>query len=166
MVLVQTPPGVKLDEVVAGTGTSSDEGAQFPVGQVAELDKNGEAMYVHASAAIAVGDFVGIDEAYESAPITKAMADDGWMVGVCVDVAIADNEFGWVRMRGTGFSGMLLTSCAADVPLYTSATAGALDDASSSQTQIRGVVTTTAVGGGGAAVSPLIVTTRMRSTTF
>jgi hypothetical protein len=166
MVIVSSPIGVDLDAVIAGTGTSSDESGAFHLGQRAVLDDNGEAMYVHASAAIAANDVVGIDENFEAAPLTKAMADDGWMIGVAADVALSDNDFGWVRMKGSNFSGNVLASCAADAALYTSGTAGSLDDSSSSQTAIKGVVCVTAGSGGGKTAVEFIVPNGMRSTTF
>lgn len=164
MVQVFDPVGVSLTTATAGTGTSSDEGGLYKLGSRARLDDGGEAMYVHASAAIAINDVVGIDENFEAAPLTKAMADDGWMMGVANDVAIGDNAFGWARIKGSNFSGKVLINCAADVPLYTSATAGSLDDSSTSQTKIEGVVAVVAVTA--AAATEFIVPNGMRSTTF
>ena len=41
----------------------------------------------------------------------------------------------------------MLASCAADTQLFSTATAGSLDDASTSQTAVNGIVLTTARGG-------------------
>ena len=164
MAEVLSPIGAKLDERVTGTGTSSNEGNQFKVGQKAILDDGGEAVYVHASAAIVASDVVGIDENFEAAPMTKAMADDGWFVGFSPDAAFSDNDFGWVRTHGTNFTINVLASCAADAVLYTTGTAGKLDDASSSQTKIDGVVIVTADGGSGSAIE--CSATHPKSTTF
>lgn len=110
-----------------------------------------EYAYVQANGAIAQYDVVGIDEAGQAAPLTKAMADDGWKIGVA-QVAFADNEFGYVQIRGVTTMNVL-ASCAADTVLYTSATAGSLDDTSTSQTKIAGIVATVADGGSGGSVA-------------
>ena len=156
MVEVMGFPGVKLDEAIAGSGTSSDEGNEFKLGTVVTLDDGGEAIYVHAGGAVAVNDFVAIDENFEVAAITAALALVGHGIGVAADVALADNEFGWVRKSGTNFSGNTLASCAADISLYTSGTAGKLDDQSSGSTRIDGVVAVTAASAGGVTAVELI----------
>ena len=153
---IQSPIGAKLDR--------SDSAATFAVGTKGVLPDGGEAGYISASSAIAVNDAVGIDENFAGAPITKAMADDGWNVGVAADVAIGSGEYGWARTRGSNFSVNVLASCAADAVLYTSATAGKLDDASSSQTKIDGIVIVTADGGSGSAIE--CIATYPKSTTF
>ena len=153
---IQSPIGAKLDR--------SDSAATFAVGTKGVLPDGGEAVYISASSAIAVNDAVGIDENFAGAPITKAMADDGWNVGVAADVAIGSGEYGWARTRGSNFSVNVLASCAADAVLYTSATAGKLDDASSSQTKIDGIVIVTADGGSGSAIE--CIATYPKATTF
>lgn len=153
---IQSPIGAKLDR--------SDSTPTFAVGTKGVLPDGGEAVYISASSAIAVNDAVGIDENFAAAPLTKAMADDGFNFGVCADVGIGSGEYGWARTRGSNFSVKVLASCAADVPLYTSATAGSLDDASSSQTKIDGIVIVTADGGSGSAIE--CIATYPKSTTF
>ena len=130
--------GVDLDATVAGTGTSSNEGNDFEVGKCVTASDGQKYMYVHASAAIAQYDVVGISETFEAAPLTKAMADDGWFVGAA-QVAFADNDFGWVCVGGVAEINVL-ASCAPDVALCTSGTAGKLDDDTTSQTKIDGIV--------------------------
>lgn len=123
----------------------------FAVGQVVTGTDNSEWVYVLASGNIAQYDFVGIDENFAAAPITEAMADAGWQVGVA-QIAIASASYGWVCTKGANVTGKVLASCAADVPLYISATAGSLDDAAGSSTysKIDGIV---AVVGNTATVS-------------
>lgn len=139
--------GVDLSQTIAGTGPSNDQGNQFPLGKVVKTRDGGAYMYVHASDDIAQFDAVGIDENYEAAPLTNAMAQDGWKIGFA-QVAIADNAFGWVALTGSDIGCNVLTSCAADKPLYTSGTAGKLDDGTGSgttKTLIKGVVAVNAV---------------------
>lgn len=131
--------GIDLDATKAGTGTGSDEGAEFPLGmRVTGIDGT-DWMYVHASGAITQYDAVGIDENYEAAALTKAIADAGHTIGFAQN-AFSDNDFGWVALRGSNINVRLAASCAADVSLYTTSTAGVLDDTSASQTKISGVV--------------------------
>jgi hypothetical protein len=155
MVEVMGFPGVKLDEAIAGSGTGSDEGSEFKLGTIVTLDDGGEAIYVHAGEAIAVSDFVAIDENFEAALITAALVLVGHGIGVAADVALADNEFGWVRTKGSNFSGNVLASCAADIALYTSGTAGKLDDATGG-TRVDGVVAVTAGSSGGVSAVEII----------
>lgn len=66
----------------------------------------------------------------------------------CPQVAFAASAYGWVAVEGpltVKFSGAV----SADVPLYTSSTAGSLDDASSSQTKIPGLKALADLGGAG-----------------
>lgn len=115
-----------------------------------------EWMYVLASGAIAAYDAVGIDEAFTAAALTKAMADADFRVGVAQS-AFANAEYGWVALAGAGsnFKVNVLASCVADAALYTSATAGKLDDDATSQTAINGIVVVSTNGGATAAVAAL-----------
>jgi len=129
------------------TATPADSEAGTPgfaLGKCVSTNDGGVYMYVHANGAITQYDFVGIDENFEAASLTTAMADDGWMIGAA-QVAFADNDYGWVATKGSNINGAVLASCAADVALYTSATAGSLDDATTT-TKIDGVVVVTALG--------------------
>ena len=124
-----------------------------------------EWVYVQANGAIAQYDAVAIDETYQAIALTKAAVDDGHMVAFAQS-AFADNEYGWVALKGAGsnFKVNVLASCAADVVLYSTATAGKLDDISTSQTKIDGVVITATDGGSGSAIAA--IATYPKSTTF
>lgn len=119
---------------------------------------------VQASAAIVQYDWVGIDENFAAAPLTDAMAQDGWEIGVA-QVAFASGDYGWIATKGSNLTGFVKASCAADVSLYTSATAGKLDDASTGQTKIEGVVLVTANSSNTARAKEVLLTFP-RSTTF
>lgn len=121
-------------------------------------------MFVQASGAITQYDWVGIDENMQAASLTKAMADDGFFIGVA-QVAFADNDGGWVAVAGANINGAVLASCAADVGLFTSATAGHLDDTSASQTKIDGVVAV-AANATASATNTEVMMTFPRSATF
>jgi len=111
---------------------------------------NTEWVYVQASGAITQYDCVAIDENFQAAAMTKTLADAGHDVGFA-QVAFVDNDYGWVACDGANNSVRVAASCAADVSLYTTATAGVLDDTSASQTKIEGPVLVAA--GTSAAVS-------------
>jgi len=119
----------------------SDPG--YAVGQKTQGTDGSVWTYVKASSSISQYNWVGIDENFQAAPLTKAMADAGWIIGVA-QVAIASGSYGWVCTQGANVTGGVLASCAADVTLYTSGTAGYLDDAATTQTKIDGVVLVTA----------------------
>jgi len=153
-----------IDGTIGIDLTLTPDTQEFTLGQTVKTTDGGEYVYVQASGAIAQYDFVGIDENYQCASLTKAIADDGWSIGVA-QVAFADNDFGWVAIRGHNLTGKFLASVAADVALYTSATAGSLDDTSASQTKVEGVVCVTATGTATAASAEVLLTFP-RSTTF
>lgn len=132
--------GVNLSTTTAGTGASFDQGGLFALGQRVVATDGSEWVYVHAAAAVTQYSWVAIDENFEIVMGTKALADAGQGVGFA-QVAFADNDFGWVCVHANGnISVRVLAACAADVQLYTSGTAGALDDTAASQTLIRGTV--------------------------
>lgn len=137
------PAGANLTKLTAGT-TTDGAGAEYALGTTAEGTDGSRWCYVQAGAAITQYSWVAIDENFQAVMGTKALADVGHQVGFA-QIAFADNDMGWVCVHGPGnITVRALASCAADVQLYTSATAGALDDTSASQTLIRGVVLVTA----------------------
>jgi hypothetical protein len=132
--------GVNFTQLTTGT-TTDGAGAPMLLGTRVSGTDGSEWVLVQAGAAITQYSWVAIDENYQAVMGTKSLADVGHQVGFA-QVAFADNDFGWVAVHAPGnITVRLLASCAADVQLYTSGTAGALDDTSASQTLIRGVVT-------------------------
>ena len=104
-----------LGTVVCGTASTSDL-------------LSAEYMYVRADEAITQYQFVKIDDDYECAPLTTTISGaEPTHVG-CAQIAFTANYYGWVAISGT-FTGLISASCAADVKLKTSATAGYIDDA-------------------------------------
>ena len=134
------------------------------LGSLVQGTDGNEYMYVKSAAAITQYHAVGIDENCSAASLTKAMADDGYRGGFSQVAFAGTNYYGWVATRGANINCYVGASCAADAALYTSATAGVLDDDSSSQTKIDGVV---AVAAGATAASAVeIIATFPKSTTF
>lgn len=97
-------------------------------------------IYAEASSAIAVSDVVAITSAGLAAPLTKALADAGNYLGVA-QCAVAAGERAWFMTSGS-CNVNVLAGCVGGAKLYTSATAGKLDDDATSQTLILGVKTT------------------------
>lgn len=97
-----------------------------------------EWMYVKATAAIKQHHCVGIDENWKASSVTKAIADDGWEVGFAQSAITKGYHF-WACLQGSDIKCRVLKAAAADVKLYTTSTAGVLDDTSTSETIIEGV---------------------------
>ncbi len=113
--------------------------ARHTVGQRWVDKVNGkEYMYVSAGATLAIGDVVSISPStYAAALTTKALVDAQHPVAAVV-CAIPSGHFGWVQIYGIAGC-RLLVNCVQNLSLYSTATAGALDDEPTSQTRVRGV---------------------------
>ncbi len=125
--------GVDLTAVTAGT-TTDGAGAKFTLGQTATGTDGQSYVYVQAGAAISTTTSqpfcLAIDENFQAVKVTKALASAGHMIGFAPQQIISDNDFFWAITRGTNFNIKVGVSCAADVNLWTTATAGVLDDTS------------------------------------
>lgn len=144
--------GVNFTEVVAGTGTSSDEGDQFELGQIVCAHDGTEYVRCHAAGAIDQYSLVAVDENWEAVEATKALVDDGYILGVA-QIAVADNEFFWLARKGQDLSILAKNGCLPDASVFTSATAGAVDDSLTSQTELAGVTLIATQSGGSPAAS-------------
>jgi hypothetical protein len=106
---------------------------------------DGNYMYVQASGAIAQGAACKIDDDYQAAELTTTISGaEPTKVGIA-QIAFADNEYGWIFVGPGSCSVLALTLCAADVKVYTTATAGAIDDTATDL--IQGLKLLTTVGG-------------------
>lgn len=118
--------------------TSADQvlfGLQAPLGTVVFTTDGGQAMYVKATSTIAQ---------YDACIIINTSSATGASIG-CVPVtttnaltsqrlcfaqtAIESGGYGWVMLSGNNIRISCLIACQPAVPLYTTATAGKLDDA-------------------------------------
>jgi len=86
-----------------------------------------------------------------AAPITDTLAKSAGSVAFATQVAFAADEYGWVQRTGPLDQLRVAASCAANTQLFTTATAGVLDDAtaSTSQLQVQGVIAASAGTAGG-----------------
>lgn len=132
-----TSPMLGVD--FTATPTSPD----FAVGTRCMGADGTEWVYVQASGAITQYYTVAIDENYQAAHLTTALNGAGHMIGFAQS-AFADNDYGWIAVRGSNIKATVAASCAADARLYTTTTAGVLDDASASAAaRVYGVVAVT-----------------------
>lgn len=125
--------GLNLNATVAGTSTDW-EGAPFAAGTTVLGTDGGRYTFCQAGAAISTTTSepytLAIDENFQAVKITKVLASAGHLIGVAPQVVIADNAFFWARMSGSNINMKVAVSCAADTNLWTTATAGILDDTS------------------------------------
>ena len=145
--------------VLATPGTTQD----FALGTRRTGTDGSTWMYVQADGAIKQYYMVGIDENYQAASLTTAMAGDGWFVGAS-QATFADNDYGWVCIAGSNVNGFVQASVKVDSPLYTSGTAGVLSENSSEGTKIEGIVNV--VSGTTEASAVEVIMTSPRSTTL
>lgn len=131
----------QTQQIIGVDFTTNTEEALFTPGTITWGSDGSKWMYVQASAAVTQYYAVGIEmDTYTCAPLTKAMADAGRYVGAA-QVALTSDYYGWVQLAGQG-SVALRNACLPNVPLYTSAVAGLLDDTSGSQTRVYGIRST------------------------
>ena len=131
----------------------------FKVGIKTTDTEGGVWQYVKAASAVALGAYVKIssDGLFTIAEGTTTLlpSTEPSLVG-CAQVAFADNEFGWVCRSGSHL-GKFAASCVQNVKIYTTATAGVVDDTAT--TQILGLKLITTIVG--AATVPAFATCEM-----
>jgi hypothetical protein len=110
------------------TMTTLTEGRGFALGDRFQDGSGREWIFVRATSAIAANDVVTFDETHTGvvAPLGTANDARGDRIGVAA-VAFAANDYGWLQIYGPCTMNVL-ASCAANVRLNTTATAGSLDD--------------------------------------
>jgi len=120
-------------------------GRGFSVGDRA-VDHNGnEYLFVLAGAGGFTGDgyVVIVDEVYGGVQLSTSNDARGDIVGVA-KAAVAASSYGWVQVKGVA-NVQVAASCAANVRLNTTATAGQIDDdGTTGAMQVQGIYLTTA----------------------
>lgn len=131
---------------VIGVDTANPSSASnHKLGELAVGGDGTEWVYVQCASAQAITqyDTVTIDENYEASPVLPAALDDGHAIGFA-QAAFTKNQFGWVAKRGSNIKARFAANVNADVELYATSTAGVLDDAVTTATDlIKGVVAVT-----------------------
>ena len=109
------------------TASELTQGKGFGLGD-RHIDQTGnEYVYVQAGVGGITANFVAtIDEAYAAVMVSTSNDARGDLLGVA-PVTIAASSFGWVQVKGV-CNVQVAASCAANVRLNTTATAGQLDD--------------------------------------
>lgn len=133
----------------------------FRAGESVELEGDGRAMFVLAETAVTgEGYAVTIDQAGAANMISTLNDLTGRVVGFAL-CALAAGEYGWVITRGV-CNARVAASCAANVVLNVTATAGQLDDdATTGSRVVDGVVLDSANGGAAGVVSARVVDARV-----
>lgn len=116
---------------------------EFTPGAEVQSANGGILVYVSATSTIAVGDAVVIDNLGGAVPVTTTNSATSKRIAVSA-VSIASSYFGWVQVGGK-LVVKLAANCAPNVPLYTTATAGVLDDAVVSTGLVIGLVANTSI---------------------
>ncbi len=113
-----------------------------------------------ASTARAIGDAVLISSAGAAVGATSTNAAAGQAAGRKVGVVVATvasvaaTQYGWVQVYGVG-AVAALTLCVQNTPLYTTGTAGALDDTAT--VLVNGIVLNSTNAAGGTVVTPCML---------
>tara|TARA_R100000687_G_scaffold78755_1_gene72372 strand:+ start:4603 stop:5088 length:486 start_codon:yes stop_codon:yes gene_type:complete len=131
--------GVKLTETISDTSLK-----RFTIGECVQSQDNSKYMYVRAASSVGQYDAVTILSDNTVAPLTTANASVSRAIGFA-QTSIASASFGWVALNGN----KLLVNCAANcedaVMLFTTGTAGVLDDATVTLGAVAGVLTLTTI---------------------
>lgn len=116
---------------------------RMSVNTVVDLSDAGSAIYVKALSELSQYAYVLIDVAGNAQMATTTLAASsrrgGW-----VQQSIPSGYYGWAQISGAPM-GNLAANCAPNVPLYTTATAGVLDDATVSGGLILGTIATVTI---------------------
>jgi hypothetical protein len=119
---------------------------EHTLGTVALGTDGTEWVYCISSGAITQFQAVGINEDFDAYSLTTALAAQSDKIGFA-QVAFGAGEYGWVATRGTNIKVRTKASAAADAQLWTTASAGVLDDATAAAAlKIDGIVLVAAAG--------------------
>lgn len=121
--------------------------AQFQVGKHIQAANGTWYRYVQANGAKTAFLLYHFDELFQlEAAVTTTIAAAAPLYLAVPQIAMADDAFGWVAVGGP-MTISALTLCATDVELYTTATAGSVDDTVGSNGLIQGLKLNSTVGG-------------------
>ncbi len=144
--------GVDLTAIYASVSAGATSTFPATPGETVMTSNNGRYIFARAESTIAQFDAVVFSTFSDSAsttpilravPITttNAAALGFSMVGVA-QTAITSAYYGWIGLNGSLRTNLLI-SCNPKVPLYTTSTAGSLDDTTVSSGYIQGIVANT-----------------------
>jgi len=144
--------GWKAIDLLGAQIETVDSAAVFNLGQTCKARNTangyiGEFVYMQGVASAAAASWVLLN--YDNSTVSLLVDADAGGVGLSMGAIIA-STFGWFQIRGKG-SGILLASCADNAELFTTATAGSLDDTKTGQFQVYGARAASAPGSSAAA---------------
>lgn len=118
---------------------STHTAAKHRLGDRVSGNNDSEWVYVLGSGTITQYFAVGVEASGTASPLTSADARLGATIGIA-QVAIASGSYGWVATKGRSLRVATTAAVAVGASLFTTATAGRVDDAgASTQTQIGGL---------------------------
>ncbi len=127
---------------------------EWKLGQIESDNQGDHYQFVKATGALVIGSVYVIDKDFNVATGITQTVDDTAPVALGIPTqAFTSGEHGWVLVGPFGNDTAVVkcsASCAADALLYTTATAGELDDLATSAKVVVGLKLTTAVGGAAA----------------
>lgn len=141
---VYSPAGANVDEV------SSTK--KFGLGQCGYGQDGQEYVYVQAGEALTLGAICAVDENFQAVELTTSNAVNMHAVAWAANIAFSNDDFGWLTVKGTNFSGLIADDSSADSPLYTTSTGGTLssDASTGNPVLVAGVTCVSVASGGGA----------------
>ena len=120
------------------TTSLGDSGSVFSLGDRYQDSAGNAYVFVSASTSITSYMACAVTSSGWAAPLTTALASANPAVGIAGVNGISSGSWGWVQTRGN-LTVQVLSTCSASSWLYTTATAGSLDDTSTSQVKITGI---------------------------
>lgn len=129
-----------ISPIVTPGLTQVDTTARLPLGTICYTDMGGIAEYGMAVSDISQYAFCVMYDGGSAEMATTTLANDGGgakKLG-CPQASIASAQFGWFMRQGT-FIGNVADDAADNVPLFTTATAGYVDDATVSNCLVAGL---------------------------
>lgn len=130
-----------ISSIVTPALTQTDASARVPLGTIVHTDAGGVAEYVYAISELSQYAACLIFEGFTAQMATTTLCNDAGAgskkIG-CPQASIASAYYGWALRQGV-FLMRLSDDCADNVPLFTTATAGELDDATVSNCLVAGV---------------------------
>jgi hypothetical protein len=136
-----------------GTNFAEDSStASFAVGTCGTGSEGTDWVYVVAATTIAANDVCVYSGSHSASPITTANSAGATGIGVAAAGGITSGSYGWLCRGGSGpnVKVNVLANCGADRLLFTTTTAGSLDDASVAGSELEGIVLETSAATAGA----------------
>lgn len=156
-------------------GTTTDgQNSPIKLGTRVKASNGQELVWVQAGAAISTTlkepYALAIDPSFQAVKLTQTLAKLGQQIGVAPPIVISDNDFFWAVVEGSHVPLRVAASAVPGLTLYTTATAGRLDDTSGGSHQavlgIKLVTTASSSASAGSTVRECVMTSPIALTAF